>query len=116
MKSITTFDIVLVPFPFTDLSSSKKRPCLVLKKIEINKLPPLYVLAMMTSQTNRINLEGDFQITDLKQAGLTKDTIVRTSKIFTAEQALILKKLGSLKSHDQIQFKKKWKLFWSELT
>ena len=42
-------DLALVPFPFTDLKTTKKRPALVLAVIPSKILPTLYIVAMVTS-------------------------------------------------------------------
>jgi PemK-like, MazF-like toxin of type II toxin-antitoxin system len=48
--SFSQGDVVLVPFPFTDLSATKQRPALVLSPERLNKLRPDLVLAAITSQ------------------------------------------------------------------
>ncbi len=108
-KSITNFDVVLVPFPFTDLSSSKKRPCLVLKTFAtVGKIPPLMILAMMTSHKDLYPMEGDYPVSNLSAAGLPKSTIVRLAKVFTAEVGIVSKKLGTLSEQDQNKVKRQW--------
>jgi mRNA interferase MazF len=48
--SFSQGDVVLVPFPFTDLSATKQRPALVLSPERLNKIRPDLVLAAITSQ------------------------------------------------------------------
>jgi len=50
--SFSQGDVVLVPFPFTDLSATKQRPALVLSPERLNKIRPDLVLAAITSQVS----------------------------------------------------------------
>ncbi len=100
-ESMTVFDVVLVPFPFTDLSSSKQRPCLVLAPIKVSRLGDLFVVAMMTSQVVSRAFPNDVALKDWKGAGLPKPTLVRLSKVVTVEAKLIRKRLGVLAADDK---------------
>ena len=93
------YDVVVVPFPFTDKSASKRRPALVLSSKKFHGKELHYVLAMITSTEN----EGwflDTEITKLDDAGLPSPSKVRM-KIFTLDGELILKKIGSLAPVDR---------------
>jgi mRNA interferase MazF len=73
-------DIVLVSFPFTDLSSSKRRPALVISPNAFNDQAQDVVLVAITSQTsadNAIALEPDHFI----DGELPKDSFVNVAKI-----------------------------------
>ena len=64
MASFERFDVVVVPFPFTDRSAEKRRPALVLSSaIEFNAPTKHAVLAMITSATGR-SWALDVQISD----------------------------------------------------
>ena len=115
MKSITTFDVVLVPFPFSDLSSAKRRPCVVFKHYEVKKLGDYLCLGMITSQLEGLHFPGDVSLKDWSGAGLPKPSLVRIGKLVTIEQSLVQKKLGTLKPADQVLLQKAWKEFFSEL-
>lgn len=94
--SFSQGDVVLVPFPFTDLSAIKQRPALVLSPDRSNKVRPDLVVAAITSQIpttpggDEVLLSGN----ELKETGLPKRSIVKLSKIFTIHQGLIRKKIG----------------------
>lgn len=106
------FDVVLVPFPFADLSSMKKRPCVVLSSFRPRSLSEFLVLAMMTSQVKVPRFPFDVELKSYKSAGLPKATLVRLSKIVTLESGLVVKKIGSLSAIDQEALKKEFgKLF-----
>lgn len=88
-------DIVLVPFPFTDLTTVKKRPALVVSANWYNKRYRDVVLVAVTSRVPLILDELDYRITesDFKTGKLYKDSVVKLGKVFTIENSLILKKI-----------------------
>lgn len=94
------FDVVVVPFPFTDRKADKRRPALVLSDdMQFNKPSGHAVLAMITSQKNP-EWPLDTMITDNRRAGLTAPSKVRM-KLFTLDNRLIVKKIGTLADKDQ---------------
>jgi len=90
-----SFDIVVVPFPFTDKSSEKRRPAVVL-----SSLSPHHTILSMITSTHLEPWKSDVSIEYWKEAGLTTSSRIRF-KIFTLDQTLILKTLGSLHTRDQ---------------
>ena len=80
-------DIVVLPFPFSDLSESKVRPAVVLARA--NKSD--WILCQITS-----NPYGDAQ-TDFKSGMLRLQSYARPSKLFTANEGLIISIEGTLK-------------------
>jgi mRNA interferase MazF len=105
--SLDLFDVVVVPFPFTDRHASKRRPALVLSSQLFNDSAAHSVLAMITS-AEQSSWPGDFVIADLESAGLTTDCLVRM-KIFTLDNRLIIRQAGSLAAHDQRKMHTAWK-------
>lgn len=99
------FDVIVVPFPFTDSARTTRRPALVLsaKSIFGAKIEQS-VLAMITSQKND-PWPLDIPIKNKKQSGLTAPSVVRM-KIFTLDNRFILRKIGQLSKTDQNQVKK----------
>ena len=94
------FDVVVVPFPFTDRAASKRRPALVLSDRDaFNARVGQSVLAMITSAAHS-DWPLDTEIGDLKAAGLPSPSIVRM-KLFTLDHQLILRKAGSLGPKDR---------------
>ena len=95
------FDVVVVPFPFTDRTTSKRRPALVLSEAKsFNKRIAHSVLAMITSANNS-DWPLDIEIEDLGTAGLPVASIIRM-KLFTLDNQLIIRKAGSLGRRDQL--------------
>lgn len=93
-------DIVLVPFPFTDLTAVKKRPALVVSANWYNKRYRDVVLVAITSCVPHILDELDYMITenDFKTGKLYKDSVVKLGKVFTIENSLIRRKVCGLRS------------------
>ena len=94
------FDVVAVPFPFTDSSQTKKRPALVLSShSEFGNPIGHSVMAMITSAKNA-PWPLDIAISDLAKAGLSADSVIRM-KIFTLDHRFVIKTLGSLRQDDR---------------
>jgi len=98
------FDIVVVPFPFTDSAQTKRRPALVLSQhINFGNIIGHSVLAMITSRKNA-PWPLDIEIISKKQSGLTAPSVVRM-KLFTLDNRFIIKKIGQLSNSDQTKVK-----------
>jgi mRNA interferase MazF len=98
---MTPFDVVLLPFPFTDLSSTKQRPGLILAALKPRGLPAHYVIAMITSQVSGVSFPGDAKLQAYAKAGLPKPSLARLAKVVTIEESLIRRKLGRLDATDR---------------
>lgn len=112
---MTLFEVVLVPFPFADSTSNKKRPCLVLSTFRPKSMREHVILAMMTSRIQPPNFPHDIILNDFEEAGLPKPTLVRLSKIVTLDSHLVLKKLGKLTKRDQVALKARFKALFAGL-
>jgi mRNA interferase MazF len=94
------FDVVVVPFPFTDSATTKRRPALVISNAEAFNLPAGHsVMAMITSAGNAA-WALDTTISDGDAAGLTAASLVRM-KLFTLDNRFILRRLGQLSAADR---------------
>ena len=92
------YDVVVVPFPFTDRRTSKRRPALALSSETFSAESGHTVLAMITSAGNP-PWPMDVAI-DAEKAGLRAPSKVRM-KLFTLDNRLILHRTGSLSRTDQ---------------
>jgi len=102
------FDVVVVPFPFTDRETTKRRPALVLSDAKnFNQPVGQSVLAMITSASHSA-WSLDINITDIDAAGLTSASVIRM-KLFTLDHQLIIRKAGSLAAKDRATVKKNLK-------
>ena len=94
------FDVVVVPFPFTDRSTTKRRPALVLSNGTAFNFPTgQSVMAMITSQKNP-SWPLDVPLSDILAAGLPSASVVRM-KFFALDNRLILRRTGLLGGSDQ---------------
>lgn len=93
------FDVVEVPFPFSDLSSSKRRKALVISAEDFNKENKATTVVMITSRMNSA-WAGDVNLSDWKKAGLKKPCYVRL-KFFTADNSIFIDRVGSLSKEDR---------------
>jgi len=92
------FDVVAVPFPFTDRDAIKRRPALVISNVLFNKQHDQLVLVMITTTTNNV-WPSDVSLTNWQEAGLKVACHFRL-KLFTLDQNLISKTIGHLSSQD----------------
>ena len=94
------FDVVVVPFPFTDIKADKRRPALILSSdAKFNKRSGHSVLTMITSQNNP-DWPLDTKLTGNHQAGLKAPSKVRM-KLFTLDNRLIVRRIGQLTTEDK---------------
>jgi len=95
--NINQKDLVLIPFLFSDQSSTKVRPALVVSSKRFNKEAEDYIAVPLTSVIK--NVKHSFLIfqNDLSLGNLIKPSRIRTDKIFTIKKKLLITKIGSLK-------------------
>jgi mRNA interferase MazF len=93
------FDVVVVPFPFTDKAQVKRRPALLISNRTFGSASGHSVMVMITSAGNP-PWPSDVVISDLAGAGLPAPSVVRM-KLFTLDHRLIVAKCGSLSRKDQ---------------
>lgn len=87
-------DVILVPFPFTDQSTAKRRPAVVVSSSSYNNQRPDLILRAITSQV-RVPLSfGEALVADWQASRLFKPLIT------TIEQAIVIKQLGTLSAND----------------
>jgi mRNA interferase MazF len=99
MARFRAWDIVAVPFPYTDRPVRERRPALVVGAKGIQDEHGLLWVLMITSAANR-GWPGDVAVSDLKAAGLPATSVVRTAKVATIE-AKEAERVGSLPSRDR---------------
>lgn len=93
-------DIVIVPFPFASLSTTKRRPALVVAEITAKRFDSLLLVAMITSQLQGEQLSGDYLVRDWEAAQLLHPSKIRCAKLVTVEKKLALHNLGRLTARD----------------
>jgi mRNA interferase MazF len=96
---LTFGTIVLVPFPFTDQTSSKQRPAVVVSSPAYNAARPDIILMAITSQLRASAAYGEVWLTHWQDAGLLKPSAIKPV-VATLEQQLIIRQLGTLVATD----------------
>ena len=91
-------DIILVPFPFSDQTSTKKRPAVVISS-DFYKSVSSDIIIAITSKFNEIITAGECIVEDWEGAGLLKPSAIKPA-ISTIEAKLVIKQLGSLSHRD----------------
>ena len=92
------FDVVVVPFPFSERRAAKRRPALVVSTTPFNLAHAHNVLAMITT-AGHTSWPSDVAIADLAAAGLPAPSWVRL-KLFTLDVSLIVRSIGHLARAD----------------
>jgi mRNA interferase MazF len=92
MGSFIKGSVVILPFPFSDLSDSKRRPALVLVDLQGDDL----ICCMITSQNNRNRNSLPLKNEHFKTGTLNRDSNIRPDRIFTADSKIILRKTDQL--------------------
>ena len=92
-------DVVLVPFPFADLSAQKRRPALVVSSPLYHQTEPDLILAAITGRIPATPAPTDYVLQDWQQAGLLRPSMVKAFLV-TVEPRVILHRLGRLSRRD----------------
>lgn len=92
MVTPTVGAVVLVRFPFSDLTNSKLRPAVILANAGIGD----WVLCQMTSQRYTDLAAIEITNSDFLNGSLTKTSYARPAKLFTANAGIISKQIGEL--------------------
>ncbi|MBL7784767.1 MAG: type II toxin-antitoxin system PemK/MazF family toxin [Chitinophagales bacterium] len=96
-----TGDIILIRFPFTDLSSNKLRPCTV-----ITTTPDHYgdiIVAAISSQVSPNLSKHELLLDASSTNGLAVRSVLKVDKLFTLQHSLYYKTLGHLDQYDLAQ-------------
>ena len=87
-------EIVLVPFPYSNLSSSKRRPVLILSNNHYNKKFSDILVAVITSNLYKDEYSVTLNDEDLELGILPEKSVIKCHKLFTIEQTQILKRFS----------------------
>lgn len=100
--STTTYnqgDIVLVPFPFADQDTNKKRPALIISAPWYHQRDNAVILVAITSSIPNVLDPDDLLLDneDLRFSGLYKESIIKSSWVYRLDANRIIKKFGALR-------------------
>ena len=92
MEGFVKGDVVVLPFPFSDLSEAKRRPAMVLAEADATAV----ILCQITSQTVRDSDAIGVETADFQSGSLRKPSNVRPNRVFTADSRIVLYRAGRL--------------------
>lgn len=87
-------DVVVVPFPFSNLAEAKRRPALLVAELERDDR----ILCQITSRHFKDRYAVGINDADFEEGSLKKDSNVRPNRLFTADSRIILYRAGHLKA------------------
>jgi mRNA interferase MazF len=93
MAEFVKGDVVIVPFPFSDLTQTKRRPALVIATLQGNDV----ILCQITSQTVGDSYAISLKSNDFSDGELNQRSNIRPNRLFTADQGIILYRVGRVK-------------------
>ncbi|MDJ1178112.1 type II toxin-antitoxin system PemK/MazF family toxin [Roseofilum sp. BLCC_M91] len=93
MAEFVKGDVVVVPFPFSDLTQAKRRPACVIATLTGDDVILCQVTSQKISDRYAITLETD----DFSEGGLNQNSNIRPNRLFTADRGIILYRAGKLK-------------------
>ncbi len=93
MAKFVKGDVIVVPFPFSDLTQFKRRPALVITALEGNDV----ILCQITSKTIKDRYSITLDDKDCETGNLKQSSNIRPNRIFTADSHIILYRVGRLK-------------------
>jgi mRNA interferase MazF len=94
-------DVVLVPFPFTDQTTNKKRPAVVVSSDPYHQVYADLILIAVTSRISPNPRFGEIVLTGWSSSGLIKPSTIKPV-LMTVEASLVIRKLGELQAQDRI--------------
>jgi mRNA interferase MazF len=91
MAKFVKGEVVVIPFPFSDLSGSKRRPAFVLADLPGDDI----ILCQITSQNSpRDPFAIPLEAADFKSGSLPASSNIRPNRLFTADKNLIVRSAG----------------------
>lgn len=91
-------EIVLVPFPYSDLSTTKRRPVLIMSNDNYNNQFEDVLVCVIITNLYKDAYSVDLANNDLEISVLPESSVVKAHKLFTIHQSKILKKFSVVKS------------------
>ena len=95
MEKFIKGEVVVIPFPFSDLSGSKKRAAFVIADLQGDDI----LLCQITSQQTKDSHSISHNKNDFRSGSLPSDSFIRPSRIFTADKSIIIRKAGIVNSN-----------------
>ena len=93
MERFIKGDVVVVPFPFSDLTAAKRRPALIVAELSGDDM----ILCQITSHKIMDHYSIELNDNNFESGNLNKISNIRPNRIFTADRKILLYKVGHLK-------------------
>jgi mRNA interferase MazF len=98
-------DIVLIPIPFTDLTSQKRRPAVIISANSYNEKNEDIVVVALTSNVEPRDFSLIVTSDDLEDGSLSITSMIRVDKVYTLNQSIVIKTLGRVRPEILIKIK-----------
>ena len=92
MEQFVKGEIVVVHFPFSDISDTKRRPAYVAAVLEGDDI----ILCQITSKKRNDRYSVPLSYSDFEEGALHIESAIRPNRIFTAEKSIVLYKAGTV--------------------
>jgi mRNA interferase MazF len=102
-------DIVIVPFPFSDLSFVKQRPVLILSKTPYNQSSDDIITCGITSNLHNAPHSVSIDNKDLSHGKIPRPSTIKVDKLFTLSKSIIRKKVATIDAKTLAQVKKEFR-------
>ncbi|MBW2990090.1 type II toxin-antitoxin system PemK/MazF family toxin [Candidatus Woesearchaeota archaeon] len=95
MERLVKGEVVVLPFPFSDLSNAKKRPALVISVLKGDDV----ILSQITSQARKDEYAISLIKKDFAKGKLNVDSYIRPNRLFTADKRIVKRKIGRISNN-----------------
>ena len=110
-NSLSKYDIVVVPFPFTDIERHKARPAVIISNEYYNRHSrnAIIILAITSKFVNKLSFEKE--IVNWQKSGLLKPSLFKAA-VATIDKRQVITKLGKLEYADILSLRKMLKIIF----
>lgn len=103
MYKLKQREMVLIPIPFSDLKSKKRRPVIIISNDIYNQKTEDIVVVAVTSNIEKKDYTLLITQSDMEEGNLPKDSMIRVDKIYSLSQLIVVKRLGKI---EQVTFER----------
>jgi len=104
--------IVLIPFPFTDLSASKVRPAVIVSSLAQGEDIIVAFISSVKSKIQKTDIVLNSYDKDFSKTGLKADSVIKTGKLATLDKKIILGEIGEISADTEKEINKKIKILF----
>lgn len=90
--------VVVINFPFSDLSNAKRRPALIVADWNSNDV----ILCQITSVVNKDQYAVELNNADFISGSLMRSSYIRLNKLFTADKSTLLQNIGYVQAYKEV--------------